>query len=98
MWEHGWHYCVERIGVKRCPFDCDVMVYFKQPTRASSKDKNIIEGNLQYVAKIQEIIELDYLSLKCYIFECRWYDEFERTQWHDTNSGLFSIDSSRFLP
>ena len=72
------------------------MVDFKQSSRASSKDKNIIEGNLQYVGKIQEIIDLDYHSFKCYIFKCRWYEAFERKQRHDTDSGFFSIDSSRF--
>ena len=73
------------------------MVDFKESSRASSKDKNIIEGNLQYVGKIQEIIELDYRSFKCCIFKCRWYEAFERTGRHDTHSGLFSIDSSRLL-
>jgi hypothetical protein len=43
------------------------VVDFKQSSRASSKDKNIIEGNLQYVGKIQEIIGLDYRSFKCCI-------------------------------
>ena len=79
MWAYGRHYHVERIDLKRRSFDCGVMVYFKQSSRASSKDKNIIEGNLQYVGKIQEIIELDYRSFKCCIFKCRWYEAFERT-------------------
>ena len=74
------------------------MVDLKKSSRASSKDKNIIEGNLQYVGKIQEIIELDYRSFKCCIFKCRWYEAFERTRRHDTHSGFFSIESSRFLP
>ena len=74
------------------------MVDFKQSSRESSKDKNIIEGNLQYVGKIQEIIELDYRCFQCCIFKCRWYESFERTRRHDTHSGLFSIYSSRFLP
>ena len=64
MWAYGWHYHVERIDLKRHSFDCSGMVGFKQSSRASSKDKNIIEGNLQYVGKIQEIIELDYWSIK----------------------------------
>jgi hypothetical protein len=73
------------------------MVDFNQSSRARSKEKNIIEGNLQYVGKIQEIIELDYRSFKCCIFKSRWYESFERKLRHDTHSGLFSIDSSRFL-
>ena len=98
MWAYGRHYHVEIIYIKRCSFDYGVMVYFKQSSRASSKDKNIIEGNLQYVGKIQEIIELDYWSFKCCIFKCRWYEEFERMRRHDTHSGLFSIDSLGYLP
>ena len=98
MWAYGRHYNVERIDLKICSFDCGVMVDFKQSSRASSKDKNIIEGNLQYVGKIQEIIELDYRSFKCCIFKCRWYEAFDRTRRHDTHSGLFSIDSLRYLP
>ena len=80
MWAYGCHYRVERVDVKRQTFDCGVMVYFKQSSRASSKDKKIVEGNLQYVGKIQEIIKLDYRSFKCCIFKCKWYESFERTE------------------
>jgi len=97
MWAYGRHYRVEIVDVKIRTFDCGVMVDFKQSSRASSKDKNIVEGNLQYVGKIQEIIELDYRSFKCCIFKCKWYEAFERTRRHDTHSGLFSIDSSKYL-
>ena len=79
MWAYGRHYRVESIDVKRRSFDCGIMVDFKQSSQASSKDKNIIEGNLQYVGKIQEIIELDCNSFKCCIFKCRWYEAFDRT-------------------
>jgi hypothetical protein len=98
MWAYGRYYRVESIDVKRQPFDCGIMVDFKQSSLANSKDKNIIEGNLHYVGKIQEIIELDYCSFKCCIFKCRWYEAFDRTRRHDTHSGLFSTNSSRFLP
>lgn len=98
MWAYGHHYRVERVDAKRRSFDCGVMVDFKQSSRASSKDKNVIEGNLQYVGKIQEIIELDYRSFKCSIFKCKWYEAFNMTQRHDIHSGLFSIDSSKYLP
>jgi hypothetical protein len=56
MWEYGQHYRVESVNVKRQSFDFGIMVDFKQSNRVSSKDKNIIEGNLQYVGKIQGII------------------------------------------
>ena len=98
MWAYGQHYYVESVDVKRRSFDCGVMVDFKQSSRASSKDKNVIEGNLQYVGKIQEIIELDYRSFKCSIFKCKWYEAFNRTKRNDIHSGLFSIDSSKYLP
>ena len=84
-WAYGRHYHVES-------------VYVKRRSQESSKYNNIIEGNLQYVGKIQENIELDYRSFKCCIFKCRWYEAFKRTRIHDTHGGLFSIDSSRLLP
>ena len=40
MWAYGQHYCVEIIDLKRGFFDCGVMVYFKQSSWASSKDKS----------------------------------------------------------
>ena len=98
MWEYGWDYHVEWRDIKISSFGCGVMVDFKKSSWAILKDKNIIEGNLQYVGKIQEIIELDYRSFKCNIFKCRWYEAFETMQRHDTHSGLFSIDSLRYLP
>ena len=78
MWAYGQHYHVERIYLKICSFDWGVMDDFKQSSQLSSKNKNIIEVSIQYVGKIQEIIELDYWSFKCCIFKCRWYDAFER--------------------
>ena len=98
MWAYGRHYRLESIDIKRQSFDCGIMVDFKKSSRTSSKNKSIIKGNLQYVGKIQEIIELDYRSFKCCIFKCRCYEAFDRTRRHDTHSGLFSIDSSRFVP
>lgn len=97
MWAYGRHYHVECVYVKRQSFACHIMVDFKQFNRLSSKDKNIIEGNLQYFGKIQVIIELDYQYFKCFIFKCRWYEASKRKQRHDTHNGLFSIDSSKFL-
>ena len=79
MWAYERKYHVESVDVKRQSFDCDIMADFKKSNRASSKVKNIIEGNLQYVGKIQEIIDLEYHSFKCCIFKCRWYEAFERT-------------------
>ena len=51
MWAYGRHYRVESVYVKRRSFDCGVMVDFKQSNRESSKYKNIIEGNFQYIGK-----------------------------------------------
>jgi hypothetical protein len=73
------------------------MVDFKKSSQASLKDKNTIEGNLQYVRKLNEIIELDYHFFKCFMFNYIWYESFEKIQRHDTHSGFFSIYSSRFL-
>ena len=55
MWAYGRHYGVEMVDVRIWTFDCGIMVDFKQSSWASSKYKNIIEGNLQYVGKFQEI-------------------------------------------
>ena len=79
MWTYGRHYHVESIGVKRWSFDCGMMVDFKQSNRASSKYKNIVERNIQYIGKIQEIIESDYYPFRCCNFKCRWYEAVDRT-------------------
>ena len=97
MRAYCWHYHLERVDDKRWPFDGSIMVDFKQSSWENSKDKNIIEGNLQYVGNIVEINELDYQSFKCCNFKCRWYESFERTQRHDTHNRIFSIDSSKCI-
>lgn len=56
MWAYGRNYHVD---VKKQSIDCDIMFFFKQYSCSSSKDKNIIKENLQYVARTQEIIRLD---------------------------------------
>jgi hypothetical protein len=73
------------------------VVAFDQTSHASSRDTNPIEGQLDYVGTIQEIIELDYRSFKCVIFKCKWFDIFDRRRSvrHDLDSELYSIDIHR---
>ena len=56
MWAYDQHYHVESIDVKRWLFDCGIMVDFKQSSRASSKDKNIIEGNYNMLGKYNKLL------------------------------------------
>jgi len=56
MWAYGQHFRIEKIDYNRVIFECEVMVYFDQASHASIKYKNLIEGTLQYVGKIQQII------------------------------------------
>lgn len=47
------------------------MVDFDQASRASTKDSYLIEGKIQYVGKIQEILQLNFRSFKCVVFKCK---------------------------
>jgi len=43
----GGHYHVESVHEKRQSLYCGIIVEFKKSTWSRSKDRNIIEGNLQ---------------------------------------------------
>nr|XP_043611981.1 uncharacterized protein LOC122583665 [Erigeron canadensis] len=54
------------------------------PSFASTRDKNPVDGNVDYYGRILEIIELDYSSsFSVVLFRCEWYqiekDEFALT-------------------
>ena len=87
MWAYVQHFRIEKIDHNRMIFDCGVMVDFDQRSHASTKDKNFIEGTLQYIKKIQQIIQLNYRPFQCVVFICKWFDTLDkRTILHDDNS------------
>lgn len=73
---------------------------FDQVSCASTKDTNLIEGKIQYVGKIQEIIQWNFKSFKYVVFKCNRFKGFvnRRTILHDIPSGYYAIESTRYLP
>ena len=49
MWAYGQHFRIKKIDQNRVTFDYKVMANFDQASFASTKDKKLIGGTLQYV-------------------------------------------------
>lgn len=96
MWAYNQHFRIKKKDSNRMTFDYGVMLDFDQASRASTKDTNLIEGKIQYVGKIQEILQLDFRSFKCVLFKCKWFEGFvnRRKMLHDIPSGSYAIDST----
>jgi len=98
MWAYGQHFRIEKIDHNRVTFDYGVMVNFHQAIHECKIDKNLIEGTLQHVGKIQQIIQLDYRSFQCVVFICKWFDTLDRrTILHDDNSEYYLINYIKYL-
>ncbi len=70
MWAYGNHYRVDpKIGPLHMTFDFGVVCIFKQASRNSTKDQNMVMENLNYVV-FKEILVMDYLNLRLVLFKC----------------------------
>jgi hypothetical protein len=67
MWAYGHHFRGESVNYWKQTCDCRVSFASDQTNCPSSRDTNAIEGQIDYVGSIQEIIELGYLSFLCVI-------------------------------
>jgi hypothetical protein len=76
MWAYGHHFRTEYVDEGHITRDCGVEVEFNQSSRASHRDENLIEGELGYIGKIQEIMQVDFSLFQCVIFCCKWWDTF----------------------
>ena len=96
MWDYGHHFHTRDIDDGCVTQDCGMQVEFNQSICASHYDRNLIEGMLRYVEKIQEIIQVDLSSFQCVLFKCKWWDTFDMNNLkEDRDSGLICINSRK---
>ena len=68
-------------------------VEFDQSSCSRHCDENLIERKLGYIGKIQEIMQVNFLS-----FKCKWWDTFDINNVKvDHNSGLIHIKFEEML-
>jgi hypothetical protein len=100
MWAYGQHFRVENVDKHRATLDCGIMASFKQQSRASARDLNLLDGELDYVGKIQDILEVNLRSFTIILFHVQWFQVIQRgpnrTVRRDPN-GFYAIDSSKLL-
>jgi hypothetical protein len=58
MWAYGHDFHIEDVDDGHMTQECGVEVKFNQPSCASHRDQNTIQGKLCYVDKIQDIIQV----------------------------------------
>ena len=98
MWAYGHNFHIDDSDDIHLTQDCGMEVKFDQSSRVNHRDRNLIEGKLGYVGKIQEIMLEDFSSFQCVIFRYKWWDTFNWNsvkEYHD--SGLICINSKKML-
>ena len=100
MWAYGQPFWVEHVDKHLAMFDCCIMASFKQQSHASARDLNLLDGELDYVGKIQDILEVNLRSFRIIVFHVQWFQVIQRganrTVRKDPN-GFYAIDSSKLL-
>jgi hypothetical protein len=73
---------------------------FQSTSRTSARDLNLLDGELDYVGKIQDILEVNLRSFTIILFHVQWFQVIQRgsnrTIRKDPN-GFYAIDSSKLL-
>ena len=73
LWSHGQHFQVEKIDKKRLTFDCGVMASFSQDSRASARDLNLINAELDYIGNIINILKVNFRIFHFFILDVQWF-------------------------
>ena len=100
MWIDGSHFRIEKIDRTRMTQDCGIVASFKQQSRATVTDRNVIGDELMYVGKLQEIIEVDYRCFSTVLFRVAWFKSIYRgpnATIRLERSGFYAVDSSRLV-
>jgi len=72
MWAFGNHFRVASYERRLATLDYGVAATFRRPWRASARDRNFVEADVEYVGELEEIVELDYRGTCVVVFVCRW--------------------------
>jgi hypothetical protein len=74
MWEYGHNFKIKYVDDGNITQDCGVEVDFNQSSHASHHYQNLIERKLDYIVKIQEIMQVDFSTFQCiiYFFASGW--------------------------
>jgi len=73
MYAYGYHFRVKS-AEQRSTSTCDsgVAAIFGQACRSGRRDQNVVNGDLEYIGQIQEIIELNYGRHCVVLLVCEW--------------------------
>lgn len=100
MWAYGNHYRIESIDNRRVTMDSVIVASFKQQSRASVRDANVIGDELTYIGVLEDILGVNYRIFKTIIFKVRWF----QTTYRGSNAtirkeenGFYAVDSTKVL-
>lgn len=101
MYAYGNHYRTRASEVDLLTCDSGVAATFATPCRASSSDRNISMGNVEYIGSIEEIIGVDYGGWEIIVLYCNWVQAVmagpRATMKHD-EYGFTLVNFDRCMP
>jgi len=72
MWAFGYCFRVASLESRLETQDSGIVATFSRPWRASAKDRNFVEVDVEYIGELEEIVELDYQRTCVVVFVYRW--------------------------
>ena len=72
IWAFGYRFRVASYKKNLSTRDSGIAVTFSRPWRSSTRDRNLVEANVEYIGELEEIVELDYCQMRVVVFVCRW--------------------------
>lgn len=100
MWAYGNHYRIEAIDSRRVTMDSVLVASFKQQSRASVRDANVVGDELMYIGILEDILVVHYRVFKTILFKVRWF----QTTYRGSNAtirkeenGFYAVDSTKVL-
>ena len=88
---NGIHYNTENRDSARNVQNSGVCLVAKAMQIASAKDKNPIVTNMSFYGVIQEMWELNYITLKILMFKCNWVDSASGVRTDDLGFKLVDL-------
>lgn len=95
FWAYRHHFHTEDVDDGCMTQDCGVEVKFDQSSCASHENKNINQGALGYVGKIQDIVQVEFSLFQFVIFRCRLWDTFDQNNVKEEHDSTLIYINSR---
>ena len=97
MWAYGNHFRVQSAEHHLTTMDCGVAATFDQWCVSGPNDQNPVFAPVEYVGKVEEILDIDYGRFRTTVMLCNWVQATCHTMKRDAY-GFTLVNFNRHIP